>query len=323
MQKLVTALVIAASSIVALAQPALAQSWPDRPIRLVVPFSPGGSTDVTARLLADKLTTVLGQQVLVDNRPGAAGNIASNIVAKAKPDGYTLLMATSTTQATNPNLYRNLPFDPIKDLAPISQTAFVPNIIVIQPDLPVKDLKELIAYLKANPGKLNYGSSGSGSSLHMAAELFKAMAEVDILHVPYQGSAPALRDLLAGQVQLVFSPLVETLPYLNSGKMRGIAVTTATRTPLYPNLPTVGEQIPGYEIALWNGILATGGTPKPILERVYGALNKILSSDEMKAKLAEQGSVPVGSTPDEFGKFIVSEIEKWGKLVKISGARVD
>jgi tripartite-type tricarboxylate transporter receptor subunit TctC len=318
----VAAAVVSSLGISLYADRALAE-WPEQPIRLVVPFSPGGSTDITARVLAEKLSPELGQQVIVDNRPGAAGNIASSLVARAKPDGYTLLMATSTTQATNPNLYSNLTFDPIKDLAPVSQTAFVPNILVVSPSLPVKDLGEFLAYVKANPAKLNYGSSGSGSSLHLAAELFKSMAGVDIVHIPYPGSAPALRDVLAGQVQVVFSPLVEAIPYIEGGRMKALAVTTQARIPLYPKLPTIGEAIPGYEIALWNGILAPGGTPKPIIDRIYRALDKILRTQEMKEKLAQQGSLPVGSTPEEFSKFVVSEIDKWGKLVKISGARVD
>lgn len=303
--------------------PASAFAWPDHPLRMIVPFSAGGSTDVTARLLAEKLAVALGQPVVVENRPGAGGNIASSVVAKADPDGYTLLMATSTTQVTNPNLYSKLPFDPVKDLAPISQTAFIPNVLVVSKSLPVNDLKEFIAYAKANPGKLNYGSAGNGSSLHLAGELFKSLAKVDMVHVPYGGSAPALRDLLTGNIQAVFSPLVDAIPFIDAGTFKALAVTTAGRTPLYPDLPAVAEVIPDYEITLWNGVLTTAGAPQEIIDRISKELVAILNTPEMKEKFAKQGSIPVGTNPKEFAEFIDKELVKWGKIVKISGAHID
>ena len=316
------ALAFAAATLLALASGALAQAWPMKPIRLVVPFAAGGSTDVTARLIAQALSDRLGQQVFVNNRPGAGGNIGADAVAKAEPDGYTLLMTTSTTHATNPSLYKTLPFDVRKDFAPIALTAFIPNLLVVHPSVPAKSVPELIAYVKDNPDKLSYGSAGSGSSQHLSAELFKALAGVKMVHVAYRGGAPAMTDLLSGQIQVQFSPLVEAVQHVEARKLVALGVTTAKRSALLPDVPTIGEMLPGYEVALWNGVLAPAGTPPPIIEKVNRALLEALRSEEMKAKLAQQGSEPVGNTPDEFARFIEAELVKWAKLVEISGARV-
>lgn len=301
---------------------ASAQQWPSKSLTLIVPFGAGGSTDITARLLADKLQGELGQPVVVDNRGGAGGNIGAAVVARAASDGYTLLMATST-HVTNPSLYKNLSYDVLKDLTAVSQTAFIPNMLVVNRDLPVNTLPEFVEYVKANKGPVNYGSSGNGTSQHLAGSLFNNMAKGQMVHVPYKGGGAAQLDLLAGQIQAYFAPLAEVTSYIDSGKVKAIAVTTKERTPRYPNVQAVSEVLPGYELALWNGILAPAHTPAPIVERISAALRKILKDPEVQKKLAEQGSVPVGSTPEEFKQFMLSEVPTWARLVKLSGASVD
>ncbi len=249
------------SGVIAQAQP----RWtPDKPIRIVVPFAAGGSTDVTARLLASALAERLGQSVIVDNRAGAGGNIGAEAVARAEPDGYTLLLATSSTNATNAALYKRLPFDPVRDFTPISQIAFIPNLLVVNPDLPVNSVAELVAYAKARPGQLNYGSGGAGTSLHLAAAVFAYRAGTDMVHVPYRGGAPVALDLVAGKIQLSFSPLIEVLQQVRAGKLRALGVTTARRSALLPDVPAIAEVIPGYEVALWNGIMGPAGLPAPV-----------------------------------------------------------
>ena len=301
---------------------AFAETWPSKPIKLVVPFAAGGSTDVTARLIAQALSERLGQQTFVENRPGAGGNIGADAVAKAEADGYTLLMTTSTTHATNPSLYKSLPFDAKKDFAPISLTAFIPNLLVVHPSVPAKTVQEFVAYLKDNPDKLTYGSAGNGSSQHLSAELFKSLAGVKMVHAVYRGGAPAMTDLISGQIQVLFSPLVEALQHVQAGKLVALGVTTAKRSALLPEVPTIGEVLPGYEVALWNGVLAPVGTPAPIIEKINHARVEALRSEDMKAKLAQQGSEPVGNSPEEFRAFIADELVKWGKLVEISGAKI-
>jgi tripartite-type tricarboxylate transporter receptor subunit TctC len=315
-------LAVLVAGLAALATGASADTWPTKPLRLIVPFAAGGSTAVTARLLAQALGDRLGQQVVVDNRPGAGGNIGADAVAKAEPDGYTLLMTTSTTHATNPSLYKSLPFDVKKDFAPISLTAFIPNLLVVHPSVPAKNVAEFIAYAKANPDKLTYGSAGNGSSQHLSAELFKSLAGVQMVHAVYRGGAPAMNDLLSGQIQVLFSPLVEALQHVQAGKLTALGITTAKRSALLGEVPTIGEVLPGYEVALWNGVLAPAGTPPAIVEKVNRHLVEALRSEEMKAKLAQQGSEPVGNSPEEFRAFIGDELVKWGKLVEISGARI-
>jgi len=297
-------------------------AWPTKPIRMLVGFAAGGSTDVSARLIAQALSERLGQSVIVENRAGAGGNIAAEAVAKADPDGYTLLMSTSTTFATNPNLYKSLPFNVQTDFAPVTLTAFIPNLLVVNPSVRASNVAEFIAYLKTNPGKLNFGSAGNGSSQHIAGELFNSLAGVRMTHVPYRGGAPAVNDLLGGQLQVIFAPLVEVLQLVRADKVRALGVTTTKRSPLLPDVAPIAETLPGYEIALWNGLVAPAKTPPDIIDRINKATIDALRSPELKAKLAEQGSEPVGDTPAEFKAFIDSELVKWRKLVEISGATV-
>jgi tripartite-type tricarboxylate transporter receptor subunit TctC len=297
-------------------------AWPARQIRLLVGYAAGGSTDVTARIVAQALSERLGQPVIIENRPGAAGNLAAEAAAKADPDGYTLLMTTSTTFATNPNLYKTLPFDVQADFAPITVTAFIPNLLVVNPSVPANSVPEFIAHLKANPDKLNFGSAGNGSSQHISGELFNSLAGVRMIHVPYRGGAPAVNDLLGGQVQVIFAPLIEVLQQVRADKLKALGITTAKRSPLLPDVATIAETLPGYEVALWNGLVAPAKTPPEIIDRINRAAVDALHSPDLKAKFAEQGSEPVGNTPAEFRAFIASELVKWRRLVQISGATV-
>jgi len=321
------ALAIFAASILALAAPlASAQSatYPTKPIRLVVPFPPAGTTDILARAVAQKLSETWGQQVVVDNHPGAGGNIGSDIVAKASPDGYTLLMGTVGTHAINPSLYAKMPYDHVKDFAPVILVAGVPNVLVVNPSLPVKSVPELIAYGKANPGKLNFASSGNGTSIHLSGELFKTMTGIEMTHVPYKGSSPALTDLMGGQVQLMFDNLPSSLSFIKAGKLRALAVTSAERSATLPELPTLAESgLPGFEASSWFGILAPAGTPKAIVDKINGAVAAWLATPEAKEKLLSQGAISAGGSPDAFAKHIASETAKWAKVVKASGAHVD
>jgi tripartite-type tricarboxylate transporter receptor subunit TctC len=317
-----TKIVLVATALFGMLAPAAAQDWPARPITLIVPFSAGGSTDITARVLADKLRALLGQPVIVDNRGGAGGNIGAAAVAKAAPDGYTLLMATST-HVTNPSLYKHLSYDVLKDFAPVSQTAFIPNMLVVNKDLPVKNLEDLVRYVKENKGPVNYGSSGSGTSQHLAGALFNNMANGAMVHVPYKGGGAAVADLLAGQIQAYLGGLPEVVSYIDAGKVRALGITTKTRSRRYPNVQAINEVLPGYEVALWNGILAPAGTPSAIIDKLNGAIKKVLQYPEMQKKLAEQGSTPVGSSPEEFKKFMASEVTTWARIVKTSGVNVE
>jgi tripartite-type tricarboxylate transporter receptor subunit TctC len=301
-----------------------AQTYPDKPIRLVVPFPAGGTTDILARAVGQKLGEHLGQQVVVDNKPGAGGNIGSDIVAKSAPDGYTLVMGTVGTHAINASLYKKMPYDHIKDFVPVSLVALVPNILVAHPSVPVNSVKDLIAYAKANPGKLNFASSGNGTSIHLSGELFKTAAGVEMTHVPYKGSAPAVTDLLGGQVQLMFDNMPSALPHVKAGKLKALGVTTAKRFPAAPDIPTIAEAgVPGYEASSWFGVLAPAGTPKEIVNKLSSEIAKILQTPEIKERLLSQGAEPVGNTPDQFAAFIKAETAKWAKVVKESGATVD
>jgi tripartite-type tricarboxylate transporter receptor subunit TctC len=321
-------LVLLVAVLAALAAPfTFAQSaanYPAKPVRLVVPFPAGGTTDILARAVAQKLSEAWGRQMIVDNRPGAGGNIGSDLVAKSAPDGYTLLMGTVGTHAINPSLYKNMPYDHVKDFAPVILVAGVPNVLVVNPSLPVHSVPELIAYAKANPGKLNFASSGNGTSIHLSGELFKAMTGVEMTHVPYKGSAPALTDLIGGQVQLMFDNLPSSLPFIKAGKLRALAVTSGARAAALPDLPTLAESgLQGFEASSWFGVLAPAGTPRDIVAKLNGAIAGWLASPEAKGKLLAQGAIAAGGTPEDFARHIGAETSKWAKVVKASGAHID
>jgi tripartite-type tricarboxylate transporter receptor subunit TctC len=308
------------------AMPLLAtgQTYPSKPVRLVVPFPAGGTTDLLARAMAQKLSEALGQQFVVDNRPGAGGNIGSDIVAKSAPDGYTLLMGTVGTHAINVSLYAKMPYDAVKDFVPIVLVAGVPNVLVVHPALPVKTVADLIKLAKDQPGSINFASSGNGTSIHLSGELFKSLTGVQMAHVPYKGSAPALTDLIGGQVQIMFDNLPSALPQIKAGKLRAIAVTSTKRAPALPDLPTIAESgVPGFEASSWFGMLAPAGTPRGIVLRINAEVNKALQAGDMKEKLLAQGAEAVGNSPEFFVDYIRSETVKWAKVVKDSGAKVD
>lgn len=296
--------------------------YPAHPVRLVVPFAPGGANDIVARLLAQKMTESLGQSVIVDNRGGAGGTIGTDLVAKARPDGYTLLVA-SMGVAVNAVLYPKLPYDTLKDLAPITMLAEQPNIVVVHPSLPVKSVKELIALARARPGQVSYASGGIGSNTHLVTVLFLQMAKVDMLHVPYKGLGPAVTDLLGGQVQLIIANVATALPYVKAGRLRLLAVTSKQRFPLFPDTPTVSEAgVPGYESTGWYGLWAPAGLSDDVLGTLNRDVRKILTSAAMMEQLRSQGMDAIPTTPDGFAKQLRVEIEKWRTVVKASGAKV-
>jgi tripartite-type tricarboxylate transporter receptor subunit TctC len=303
---------------------AQAQAFPSKPVTIVVPFAAGGTTDILARVIGQALNKELGQSVVVDNRAGAGGNIGAQLAAKAVPDGHTLFMGTVGTHAINQSLYRKLPFDPVKDFAPLTRVAMVPNLLVAHPAKPYKNVKELVAYAKANPGKVNFGSSGSGSSIHLSGELFNALAKVDMVHVPYKGSAPAVTDLVGGQIDIMFDNMPSAIQHVRSGRLRALAVTTARRSPELPDVPTIAEAgVTGYEATSWFGMFAPAGTPAPVVARLHSALVKVLADPAVKKKLAEQGAEPYSETPEQFAEFMRKETAKWSKVVKESGASAD
>ena len=300
------------------------ENWPAKPIRLVIPFPPGGATDILGRMVAQELSKALGVSVVADNRAGAGGNIGAEAVAKAAPDGYTLLMCTIGTQSINQSLYPKLGFDPIRDHVPVTLVATVPNALVVNPNVPAKTVKELIALAKSRPGRLNYGSSGNGSSVHLSGELFKSMTGTFMTHIPYRGSAPAVADLIAGQLDLMFDNLPSVISHIKAGKLRALAVTSPRRSPSMPDLPTIAEAgVPGYDATSWFGVVAPAGTPQPIVNRIQQVIAKSLATPEIREKLLTLGAEGVGNTPEVFGQFIRAEAEKWAKVIKVSGAKVD
>jgi tripartite-type tricarboxylate transporter receptor subunit TctC len=303
---------------------ALAQAYPTHPVRLVVPFPAGGTTDILARAVAQQLTESLGQSFVVDNRPGAGGNIGADIVAKSPPDGYTLVMGTVGTHAINPSLYSKMPYDHVKDFVPIVLVAGVPNVLEVNTSVPVHTVNDLIKLAKEKPGQINFASSGAGTSIHLSGELFKTMAGVDMTHVPYKGSAPAITDLIGGQVQVMFDNLPSSLAQIKAGKLRAVAVTSLKRAPALPDVPTLNESgLPGFEASSWFGILGPAGTPPAVVTRINAEVNKWLQSPDAREKLLAQGAEAAGGTPESFVAHIKSETEKWAKVVKASGAKVD
>jgi tripartite-type tricarboxylate transporter receptor subunit TctC len=299
-------------------------SFPDHPAKLVVPFPPGGPLDSVGRAIAQKLTEAWGQSVVVENKPGAGGNIGADLVAKSPPDGYTVVMGALSTHAVNPSLYASMPYDAIRDFAPITLVAITPNVLVVNPSLPVHSVKELIAYAKAHPGKLSFGSGSNGSAGHLAGELLKADAHLDMVHVPYRGAAPAMQALLAGDTQLMFDNLASAMQQVKAGKLRALAVTTAKRSPLVPDLPTMAEAgVPGFDISTWFGLLAPAGTPAPVIDKWNEAVTRILREPAMRERLAAQGAEAAPTTPQAFGAFIAAELPKYARIVKASGAKVD
>ena len=299
-----------------------ADSFPVRPIRIVVAYTPAGATDILARIIGQKFIETWSQPVIVDNRPGANGNIGTEYAAKATADGYTLLMVTAGTHGINPSLYRKLGFDAVKDFAPISLVALVPNIFVVNNALPVKDLKEFIAYAKANQGKLNYGSPGNGSTAHLSMELFKSMTGVQMQHIPYKGSAAVLADLIGGRIVATMDNMPPYVPQVKAGKIRALAVSPARRSPAVPDVPTVAEAaVPGYDSGAWFGLVAPAHTPQEIVDKLSRETARILKAPDANARLAELGAEPVGSTPEQFSALIKAEIAKWAKVIK--GANVE
>ena len=301
-----------------------AQNWPARTIRFIAPFPPGGGTDLNARMIAPRLSIALGQQVIVENRPGAGGMLGTELVAKSPPDGYNMVIATIGPISINPSLYSKMPYDPVKDLAPVAYTGEVPNGLVVHPALPVKTVKELIALARQRPHELNFGSSGNGAGDHLAGEMLKVMAGIHMTHVPYKGGAPAMVDLLAGNIQLIFATLATGIPYIKSGKARALAMAAPTRFALLPDVPTVAEAgVPGFSVINWAGLFMAAGTPRPVIDRMNSEVQKILAAPEVKQKLLEMGLVAGSNTPEQFASFIQAETVKWAKIIKQANIKIE
>lgn len=324
--------VLASAALMVVAGPAAADNtWPTKPVRIVVPFAPGGTTDILARAVAPELSKAFGQQFIVDNRAGAGGNVGAEIVAKSANDGYTLLMGTVGTHGINRALYPKMPFDPIKDFAPITLVAAVPNVMEMNVDkakaLNINNVADFVKYAKANPGKLNMASSGSGTSIHLAGELFKSMTGSYMIHIPYRGSGPALMDLVGGNADVMFDNLPSSMQQIKGGKLKALAVTSSQRSPALPDVPTIeevgGPALKGYEASSWFGLLAPAGTSPDIINRIQQEVAKALATPALKEKMVAQGAIPSGNTPAEFAKLIQSEHVKWAAVVKTSGAKVD
>ena len=320
------ALVTTAALVLLAALPAAAwaQAYPSKPLTMVVPFSAGGTTDILARIVGKAMEAELGQPIVIDNKAGAGGNIGAQAAARAKADGYTLFMGTVGTHAINEALYAKLPYSPLGDFAPLSRVAMVPNLLVAHPSRPYKTVKELVEHARANPGKVNFGSSGNGSSIHLSGELFKSLAKVDMVHVPYKGSAPAVADLLGGQTDIMFDNMPSVMQHVKGGKLRAIAVTTDKRYPGLPEVPTIAESgVPGYNATSWFGLFTNRKVPPDVLAKLSAATMKVLAKPEVVQQMAEQGAIAHPEKPAEFEAFVKAETAKWGPVVKQSGARVD
>ncbi len=301
----------------------LAESYPSKPIRMIVPFSAGGPTDAMARDLAQRMSKELGQSIIVENRPGAGGNIGAEIAAKSAPDGYTLLFASNGPLAGNSSLYRNLGYDPVKSFTPITNYAVIGNIMAINPGIPARSFPELMKLLKAKPGKYSYASGGSGTTQHFSGELLKVMGHVEITHIPYKGEGPALTDALGNQVPIIFCSFLSCLPYVQSGKLLAVAVTSPKRNSALPNVPAIAEELPGFDLRAWYGLVAPAHTPTPVVSRLNEVAVKVISSPEVTTKIRSYGGDPRPGSPEEFGSFIRSEVQKWSNMVKATGATVD
>ena len=318
------ALAVGLAAVATTVADAASPSFPVKPVKLVVPFPPGGPLDAVGRAIADKLTQAWGKSVIVENKPGAGGNIGADYVAKSAPDGYTVVMGALSTHAVNPSLYPKMPYDAVKDFAPITLVAVTPNVLVVNPKLPMNSVRDLIAYGKANPGKLSFGSGSNGSAGHLAGELFKVDTGIDMVHVPFKGGAPAMQALLAGDTQLMFDNLANSMQQVKAGNLKALAVTTAKRSALAPELPTMAEAgVPGFDISTWFGLMAPAGTPPDVVAKWNADVVKILSAPDMREKLALQGAEAAPMTPAEFSSFIGRELDKYARIVKASGAKVD
>ena len=320
---LAQAVVIVSVVLAAMPSLATAQAYPAKPIRWISPWPAGGANDIFSRAIGQKIGESLGQQVLVDNRPGAAGTIGSDIAAKAPADGYTLVMGSSPTHAIAPALYPALPYDPLRDFSAVTLVGSVPNVLVLHPSVPAKTVKEFIAVAKARPGKLNFASTGNGTSQHLSAELFKFMAGLDMVHIPYKGTAPALTELVAGQVDLAFENMPALIPHIQAGRLRALAVTTTKRSAVMPELPTIAEAaLPGYDASVWFGVFAPAGTPRPVVDRLHGEILKALQTQDLKSRMVAMGTDVSGIGPDDFSAYVRKEIPKWANLVKAAGVKV-
>jgi tripartite-type tricarboxylate transporter receptor subunit TctC len=319
----IAALLIGLSVLIGHAQ-AADPAYPSKPVRLVVPFPPGGTTDVLGRLVGQQLSTRLGQQFVIDNRPGAGGGIGTDIVAKAPADGYTLLLGAVATHSINPSLYARLPYNAVKDFAAISLLGTLPNVLVVNPSLPVHSVQELIALAKAKPGTLTFASGGNGTTHHLSGELFKRMAGVDMTHVPYKGNAPAITDVIGGQVNIMFDNISNSLPHIKANKLRALAVTGLVRAPVLPNVATLNEQgFSGYNIMSWFGLFAPAGTPQPVLDRLNAAVSAAMHDKQVRELLASEGIEAQGNSAEQFRAFLQTDAARWAKLVKESGAHID
>jgi len=319
---MVTARAAVGALLIPLCASTYAADYPQRPIRLIVPFAAGGGLEITARSIGQKLTEKRGQSIVIDNRPGAATIVGSEIAAKSSPDGYTLLMIT-TTFAINPSLYGKLPYDPVREFAPVTQINSVPNILVVNPSIPAHTVRELIALAKAKPGQLNYASAGSGTSPHLAAELFKTMAGIEMTHIPYKGIPPAVTDVIAGRVTMLMTTTISAAPHVKSGRLRALAITSPKRLAAMPEVPAIGETVPGYEADAFQGMVAPAGVPREIVRQLADDIAAIVRLPEIRERIIADGAEPIGSTPEAFSVFLKKEMLKWGKVVKESGARPD